>query len=365
MTMTAESAIQGGYPVAATPAPNYTLYDSRSVALATFLGSPVAGGVLMAMNYKRLGQAGKGAVTAFLCLLLTGLVILVSWNIPKGVSLPIALALMFGMQWAARAFQGKAVESHVAQGGHLGSRGTAAVIGLVFLAVILLAVVIPAYFIGSGPSIVENTKDNVYYTGTASKADAQALGDYLKDEKYLQDQGADVIVFKGKDKSGYNGTIVSFIVKEGSWNDPKMMAVFEQMTREIAPKLGGFPVEVRLLNKDRDVEKESVVGKADISGGGDHIYYFGNASDADAHALGLALTKAGFLEGKGFDVFLWKQSEGTTIGFVVSAGAWDDAAIVADFERIVKQAAPSVGGLPVHLKLMNGQMETKKDEVVQ
>jgi hypothetical protein len=363
MTTTAEGALPGAYPVVAT-APSYSLYDSRSVALATFLGSPIAGGVLMAMNYKRLGQAGKGGATTFVCLLLTGLVILVSWNIPKGITLPLALALMFGMQWASRALQGKAIESHVAQGGQLGSRGTAALIGLAFLVIVFLAVFIPAYFIGNGPSIVENTKDNVYYTGTATKADAQTLGDYLKDEKYLQDQGADVIVFKGKDKSGYNGTIVSFIVKEGAWNDPKAMNIFEQMTREVAPKLGGFPVEVRLLNKDRDVEKESVVGKTDIAGG-DHIYYFGNASDADAHALGLALTKAGFLEGKGFDVFLWKQPEGTTIGFVVSAGAWDDAAIVADFERIVKQAAPSVGGLPVHLKLMNGQMETKKDEVVQ
>src|SRR5580698_2710833 len=97
MTTTAEGALPGAIPVAA-PAPAYALYDARSVALATFLGSPVAGGALMAMNYKRLGQTGKGVLAAVLCLLLTGLVILVGWNIPKGVSLPIALALMFGMQ---------------------------------------------------------------------------------------------------------------------------------------------------------------------------------------------------------------------------------------------------------------------------
>jgi hypothetical protein len=287
------------------------------------------------------------------------LVILVSWNIPKGITLPIALALMFGMQRSARALQGKAIESHLEQGGQLGSKWVAVVIGLGFMAVILLG----AYYFGNGPSIVENAKDNVYYTGTATKADAQTLGDYLKEERYLQGEGADVIVFKGKDKGGFNGTIVSFIVKEGAWNDPKAMSIFEQMTREVAPKLGGYPVEVRLLNKDRDVEKESVVGEVDIAGG-DHVYYFGKASDADAHALGLALATEGFLRGKGFDVFLWKQSEGSTIGFVISDGAWDDPAIVADFERIVKQAAPSIGGLPVHLKLMDKQMETKKEEVV-
>jgi hypothetical protein len=41
--------------------PVYRLYDSTSVALATLLGSPVAGTRLMALNYRRLGKSGAAA----------------------------------------------------------------------------------------------------------------------------------------------------------------------------------------------------------------------------------------------------------------------------------------------------------------
>jgi len=53
---------QGGYayPPQYTP-PAYRLDDFWSVALAALLGSPLAGAVLIASNYRKLGQAGKRA----------------------------------------------------------------------------------------------------------------------------------------------------------------------------------------------------------------------------------------------------------------------------------------------------------------
>ena len=62
----------GGYPqypqIPQYTPPAYRLYDVGAVALAAFLGSPLAGTVLIASNYRKLGQGGSG----FLALLLFG-----------------------------------------------------------------------------------------------------------------------------------------------------------------------------------------------------------------------------------------------------------------------------------------------------
>jgi hypothetical protein len=58
-----------------TSTPAYTLFDANAVALATFFGSPVAGTSLMALNYRRLGQARKAVIALILGILATGLLV--------------------------------------------------------------------------------------------------------------------------------------------------------------------------------------------------------------------------------------------------------------------------------------------------
>jgi hypothetical protein len=119
---------------------------------------------------------------------------------------------------------------------------------------------------------------------------------------------------------------------------------------------------VRLLNKTYDVEKESSVGK--LSVGKDDVYYLGTATESQAQALSEVLKSTDFFSGKGADVFLSKQSDGTSLSFVVGDGVWDDAALVASFEKIARQAAPAVGGLPLRLRLENTTLDVKKDEAI-
>jgi len=343
--------------------PPYTLFDSSAVALATLFGTPAAGSSLMAINYRRLGQAGKGAIALALGLAITGLVMLFTWHLSQALTLPIALVLLFGMQRIAMALQGPAVREHVQRGGPLGSRWRAFGLGAVWFAVIFLAVFLPVYVTGENSRVVIGSKDAVYYSGSATKADAQALGEALKEHGYFNDQGAsghgaDVYLAKGK-----GGTVISFIVKAGSWDQPGILENFEEIGREVAPSVGGFPLQVRLTNTTHDVKKESTVGKADF-GGDDDIYYFGAASAAEAQALGQTLKSIGFFKGRGVDVFLSKHSDGTVLSFVVGKAAWDDPKMVGDFEETVRQAAPAVGGLPVRLRLVNNVLEVKKDEMV-
>ncbi len=344
-------------PSLSAPVPDYTLFDSTAVTIAALLGSPIAGTALMAVNYRRLKNE-SGALTAVLIgLAVTAAAVAAGYLIPQGAAGGVAIALVMAIRTAAKTMQGPAVEEHVRQGGMLGSRWVATGIGLVGMA-LTFGAVFGVEALRRGPKVTIGTKDEVYYSGSASKEEARALGDALKSSGYFSDKGTSVFLSKSQ-----GGVIVSFVVQEGAWDKPEMVSGFAEVGREIAPKVGGFPIKVRLINSDRDVKKELTVGKT-IVGSNDEIYYLGSATEAEAKALGEALKTAGFFIGKGFTVLLYKGG-GTSLSFVVKEGFWDNPAGVADFERIVRQSAASVGGLPVKLRLLNPGLEMKKEETVQ
>jgi len=343
------------------PAPVYTLFDAGAVATATFFGTPVAGGSLMALNYRRLGQAGKAVTTIVLAFAATAVVLLVGWNLPQKATLPIAFLLLLAMRGSAQSLQGSAVKDHVQRGGRLGSKKAALAVGMAFLAVVVAIVFIAVFVpeqIAKASSVTIGENNDIYYSGTATEADARALGNALRTSGYFNGSGADVFLAKGE-----KGTVVSFIVKDGIWEQPGKVATFEEIGREVAPTVGGFPIQVRLLNRLKEVQKESNVGRAQFPGN-DDVYYFGSATQSQAEALGRQLQTAGFFGDKGYDVFLAKHSDGTTLSFVVHDGSWDDPAVLKNFENIVRGAAPAVGGLPVTLRLINPSLQPGKTEIV-
>jgi hypothetical protein len=109
-------------PSLQVPTPTYTLFNDSAVGLATILGTPVAGSALMALNYRRMGQTRKAAEVLVVGIAVTGLLILLGWNLPHSVTSPIALLALFVMARSARSLQGKTVMEHIQQGGRLGSK---------------------------------------------------------------------------------------------------------------------------------------------------------------------------------------------------------------------------------------------------
>ena len=124
---------------------------------------------------------------------------------------------------------------------------------------------------------------------------------------------------------------------------PGIISSFEEVGRQIAPTVGGFPIQVRVIDTAREVKQEPTVGEAVFSGN-DAVYYLGAAKQSEAQALGQRLQSVGYFEGKESDVFLSKHKDGTALSFVVSDGAWNKPGIADDFVKITRQAAPSVGG---------------------
>lgn len=92
------------------------------------------------------------------------------------------------------------------------------------------------------------------------------------------------------------------------------------------------------------------------------VNYSGTATEQDARSLGNALKEIGYFDGKRpVDVLLSKGEGGTAISFIVNQGVWNDAETVENFRTITAALAPSVGGLPVTLRLMDEHLNTEKE----
>jgi hypothetical protein len=337
-------------------APAYRLFDPTSVFIAAIFGTTAAGAALMALNYMRSGRKDRTLATLIVGVLVTCLEIaagyLFRWDmIPTSVALVIPIAFAVATRQVAQVLQGGVLQEHAQAGGKLASRWAAVGLGLAFLAAIYAGIV--AVLLMTDSKIVVGAHDKVHFSGPATQPEALALGDALKAIGYFRDQGVDVFLSKEK------GTpIVSLVVKEGAWNQGKIVGEFERAGMLIALRIG-FPLTVRLVDDDQRPKKDIGLGRI-IIGTKDSIYYLGSATESDAKALGAVLQSAEYLRDRGVSVVLSKDDDGTGISFPVNEGSWDKQEIVDYFVALARRSAPSVGGVPIDLRLLNSNLEIKK-----
>jgi hypothetical protein len=237
-------------------APTFKLYSPLAVGVATFIGSVLAGSWLLALNYRRLGKPREAIVTILLGLAtLFGMLVIgsaVSTDLSLGVSIGITLA----MGKLTRSFQGQQLDAHAAAGGKLASVWNA--LGLSLISVVLIMGGCFAYGFATTPTLgtklAAGSKDAVFYSGTATEADAQALADALKKDGVFRDLGSQAVLAKGTD-----GTILSFFVRDGAWDQADSVKSFESIARDVAPAIGGLPIKFRLLSTKRVIEKEMIL----------------------------------------------------------------------------------------------------------
>jgi len=207
------------------------------------------------------------------------------------------------------------------------------------------------------PKLTIGSKDEIYYSHTATLEDAAALGRALQTIGYFRDQGAAVLFSRNK-----GGAVLSFVLQDGVWNNSAAVASFEEIGRRIAPVAGGFPLELRLVNAGWAVQKTVELGKIKV-GARDEIYYFGSATQSDAEALGRALREADYLKDLGVTVSLSKDVV-TCLSFVVNPGVWLHPETVGRFQELARRVAPSIGGLPLQLRLLSPDMDVKHQSEV-
>jgi hypothetical protein len=120
--------------------PTIKLYLPGQIAWATFLGAPIAGCVLLAYNYRRLGDSMAATLAWISGVIGTILILVLSFFLPERFpNFALPAAYTFGMYQCAKALQGKAYEDWLAKGGVKGSTWVATGIGLLCLILILVA----------------------------------------------------------------------------------------------------------------------------------------------------------------------------------------------------------------------------------
>ena len=94
-------------------------------------------------------------------------------------------------------------------------------------------------------------RDRVSYSGEATAKDATALANALRTAGFFKNLGA--LVFLSRQN---NRPQISFFMSEGSWNDPRSVSYLEDISRRVAPALGGPPLDVRLIDKNLQTRRE-------------------------------------------------------------------------------------------------------------
>lgn len=124
-----------------------TVYSSGQVAWATFLGAPIAGSVLLALNYRQLGNPTAANVALILGLFGTVLSSVIALLLPESFpnsTLPAAYTV--GMYYGAKSMQGEIVEDRIANGAKKGSSWFATGVGIVGSVLVLVAMLTLIFF---------------------------------------------------------------------------------------------------------------------------------------------------------------------------------------------------------------------------
>ncbi|MCB1208660.1 MAG: hypothetical protein KDK97_04995 [Verrucomicrobiales bacterium] len=129
------------------PIGDIKLYSSGQVAWSTFLGSPFAGCLLLATNFRRFGKSKASNVTLVAGFIGTALLLVLSYFLPDNIpTSALSGGSIFGMYQVAKALQGKIYEERIALGGVKASAWAATGIGLLCM-ICLLGIIFGIAFV--------------------------------------------------------------------------------------------------------------------------------------------------------------------------------------------------------------------------
>jgi hypothetical protein len=126
----------------------------------------------------------------------------------------------------------------------------------------------------------------------------------------------------------------------------------------------GRPGRTRIAQDDRtgDLKNEIKIDAAQVQiGSMDSVTYSGQTTLAEARALGAALQSSGFFKGRGTTVGLAKHGSQPEISFYLRDGAEQNPQIIQAFEMLGRRLAPTVGGPPITIHLIDNEGQSTKD----
>lgn len=240
---------QDGEPLFERPRPDYTMASPTQVGVATFFGGPIAGWLLIARNYRRIGQRAAAwlALAGGVAFTATALGIGFALpDLPPGGNLLFAVILCGITIGCANALQGFAVKDHRERGGRTVPGWTVfgyVVAGIVLLVGPLIAGVVVYEMAFGDQTIAITSKEEVLYGRDVPTQDALKVGRLLEAEGYF-DGSSEKNITLHRDGEEY---VVSVFLSSG-FNDAEIHHYFSDLAMKISRILNGKPVRIEMCD---------------------------------------------------------------------------------------------------------------------
>jgi hypothetical protein len=336
------------------------LYSPGQVAGATFVGGPIGGGWLLAMNYRRLGAPGKARMALVLSVLAMAALVAAGLVLPKGMESALAIGDIIAMSTIARMLQGEDFERHVALGGRRGSSWHAVGIGLASLAICvgLGAALGAGYAVLRMPPHILVGKVEVRYADGGTQAEAQAVGDTLVAlGAAASDTGQTIEVRRAAGRH-----VVAFVVQDFVFSSDGLVLHFHDLANKLSSKVfADDPVDIWLtddaLEPLRKLDWKARPHTLDL--GGDHlILYRNDIEETEIQAAARVLTREGFfVPDHPSELIAMRFGATRVLAFVSAPGALDDPQIRAGLRALAAMVSKEAcGDQPVDLWLLDDRM---------
>ncbi len=239
-------------PVARAMTSGPKLFTPEQVAIATFLGSPIAGGVVLALSHRR-AKTGRGWLPLMIGIALTIASFTIGMMLPDGVGYAIPFAGLFAMRQLARS-QMPAIEAAAGTSSSRASTWSAVGISLGFLVMIGAVVfgLIVAGVVMTEPPGVAFGPDEVQYDHGATATDAQLVGGYLEETGFFTHQGTGKTVRVGRE---HGEVVVSFVLKKLAWDKELVRDAFRGMLPTLGQRFNGAHVVIHLCDDTMDNQR--------------------------------------------------------------------------------------------------------------
>jgi len=230
------------------PTSDTRLFSKMHVLVATFLGAPLAGSILMALNYKRSGRPRHGITALVIGLVSTIGLFVIAYQLPDSFPnlLIPCLSLAAVHLWYQKAQQAE-FEAHINAGGQKSSLAPPIGTGVLCLAGIVGVMLVPE-LLAPGMEFGRKQMFNggeLYCADDITDQQAAALGNYL----------VEIGFFDGHPKSAQirkEGDCYQFrIAMQSGWrNNILYIEAGVQMARNISDNVFfGDPVETHYCNE--------------------------------------------------------------------------------------------------------------------
>jgi hypothetical protein len=223
------------------------LYSTRQVGWATLLGTPVAGGVLIARNERSFGRPSRAwkaiVLTGMFSLLMMTIAFLVPDRFPNW---PIPLVYTVLVYQFAESTQSRLVNERRQRGAALYSNWRVAGIG--FTCLVGMVAVLFGYLAVAPDSLLHRVRfqgDNeISYEDGATADEAQKLGQFFVDDGIFDAAG--IVAKTYTLRHSPTGYVLDVSINDASLDDPAVADAFRTIAKKISSDVfSGKPVEVR------------------------------------------------------------------------------------------------------------------------